>query len=91
MTAKVHDIRSFNLADVPARLRAFADEIEASGVQLRCCAIVLDPVDAPIGVTAFGRDGDLLRTIGLLHTAATDLATSIMAEAYADSGFPPAS
>lgn len=91
MIRKVFDISDNNLADVPGRLRALADEIEKAGAQFRTCAVVLDPIAAPIAVRTFGRDGDLLRTIGLLHTAATDLATTIMADAYGDGDTPVAS
>lgn len=91
MIRKVFDITENNLADVSGRLRALADEIDKTGVQFRTCAVVLDPISSPISVRTFGRDGDLLRTIGLLHTAATDLATSIMADAYGDGDAPVAS
>lgn len=90
MIRKVFDISENNLADVPGRLRDLADQIERFRLPLRACVVVLDPVTDPIDVRAFGRDADLLRTIGLLHTAATDLSTTVMARAYADEPPSPA-
>lgn len=71
-------MRQVNLADVPGRLRALADELEREGVRVRACVCVIDHADnSGLAIPTFGPDGDLLRTIGLLTLAASKLTASI--------------
>jgi hypothetical protein len=74
----VHDIAEFNVADVPAKLRRLADQLERSRQPVRCCVVTLDVADQPLCIETYGRDGDMLRTIGLLQYARATLTSSLV-------------
>ena len=67
---KVFDISEINLADIPARLRELADELERKPAPLAACLVVLDRGDH-LDVRALGRECDRLRAVGMLFSAAT--------------------
>ncbi|MGE0289512.1 MAG: hypothetical protein AB7I42_25985 [Bradyrhizobium sp.] len=87
MIRKVFDIRDVNLADVPARLRMLADELEGRGI--RGCAIVIDFTDDTLDIPAFGHDADQLRVLGLLHLGAATLASNLIEAGRQDGGRDP--
>lgn len=89
--ALVHDLSSLNLADVPARLRALADDLEQRGDAIRACAVVIDFTHWPLDIASFGSHGDQMRTIGLLALAQAYLTDSLIACGLQDGGRDPGS
>jgi|GEM_PF-3951143 len=69
------------LSDVPALLRQIADEIERDEEGAKACIVIIDWVgshqDYGCDVRLTGRDGDPLRSLGLLTVATDDLVSAI--------------
>lgn len=84
----VHDISQFNLADVPARLRGLADEIEASGQSVHACVVVIDIEQVGVDIRGYGRGADNVRSLGLLQMG-TYVMASALADFGIDTGSPP--
>ncbi len=78
MIRKVFDISDINLADVPARLRDLADEIEAMKYPVRACVVVIDVDRIGVDVRGYGRGADHVRALGLLHMGSFVMAASVV-------------
>ncbi len=68
------------ISDVPGRLRLLADEIEAEPNGVRSCVVLVDWMgkhnDYAVDLRCHGV-ADPVRALGILHIAATALATTI--------------
>lgn len=78
MISKVYDISDLNVADVPARLRDLADELEQTQQRVHACVVVIDVERVGVDVRGFGRGADHVRALGLLHMGSFVMASSVV-------------
>lgn len=75
MSENILTIITSTLADVPAKMRATADQIEAGdfGRVTRAICVLVDG-NGELQVFSWGRDMDSMTTVGLMTIATTHLA-----------------
>lgn len=77
MTAKLHVIREHTLRDIPATLRAIADELESGAYgEASGCAVVLDAEQLEVFYAGSGEAAP--NTHLLLHAGAAKMMKAVM-------------